>query len=59
MLVTKDISNNVFENIYPWGETLTYIAWVIRASFHCILKYSTGQSVRVFTSRFPTIEFIA
>ena len=26
-LVTKDIDNKVFDHIYPWGETLAYIAW--------------------------------
>ena len=26
ILVTKDIDNEVFVHIYPWGETLAYIA---------------------------------
>ena len=34
MLVTKDIDNKIFDYIYPWGETLASIAWVIRASYH-------------------------
>ena len=28
-LVTKDIYNKVFDHIYPWSETLAYIAWEI------------------------------
>ena len=34
MLVTKDIDKNVFNYIDPWGENLSYIEWVIRASYH-------------------------
>ena len=34
MLVAKDIDNKVFNYIYPWGETLYYISWAIRLSYH-------------------------
>ena len=44
MLVTKDIDNNVFDHIYPWGETLAYIAWTIRASYHSTIMATPGQS---------------
>ena len=27
MLATEYIDNKVFDYIYPWGETLEYIAW--------------------------------
>ena len=32
MLVTKYLDNNVFEYIYPWGETLVSIEWDMRES---------------------------
>ena len=31
MIFTKDINNKVFDYLYPWGETLAYIAWAIIA----------------------------
>ena len=34
MLVTKDLDKKVFEYIYPWGETLSSIAWKIRDTYH-------------------------
>ena len=34
MLVTKNISNKVFDYIYLWYETLAYIECAIRASYH-------------------------
>ena len=34
MLVTKYLDNKDFDYIDPWGETLSYIAWSIRASYH-------------------------
>ena len=34
MLINKDLDNKVFEYIDPWGETLAYIAWEIRTSYH-------------------------
>ena len=45
MLVTKDLANRVFYYIYPWGETLAYIAWSIKASYHRTIKATPGQSV--------------
>ena len=47
MLVTKDLDNKVFNYIYPWGETLTYIAWEIRASYHRTIMATPGQDVFV------------
>ena len=31
--------------IYPWGETLSSIAWAIIASYHHIIMATPGQSV--------------
>ena len=45
MIVTKDIDNKVFYYIYPWGETLAYIAWLIQASYKCTIMATPGQSV--------------
>ena len=45
MLVTKDLVNNLFEYICPWGETLSYVSWVIRSSYHLTIKATPGQSV--------------
>ena len=45
MLVTKDLDNKVFDYINPWGETLEYIAWAIRASYHCTIMATPDQSV--------------
>ena len=44
MLVTKDLDNKVFDYIYQWGETLAYIAWAIRASYHRTIMATTGQA---------------
>ena len=33
ILATKYIDNKVFGHIDPWGETLAYIAWTIRAHY--------------------------
>ena len=45
MLVAKDLDKKVFNHIDPWGETLAYIAWVIRASYHCTIMATPGQDV--------------
>ena len=45
MLVTKDLDKNVFDQIYRWGETLAYIAWVIRYSYHNTIMSTLGQAV--------------
>ena len=45
MLVTKDIDKKVFAYIYIWGETLAYIAWAIRASYHRTIMDTQGQAV--------------
>ena len=38
IIVTKDLANKVFDYVYPWGETLSYIEWVIRASYHLTVQ---------------------
>ena len=45
MLVTKDLDNKFFDNIYPWGETLASITWVIRASYCCTIMATPGQAI--------------
>ena len=45
MLLTKDLDNKVFGYIDPWGETIAYIAWEIRASYHPNILAMPGQSV--------------
>ena len=45
MLVTKDLDKKVFNNIYPWGETLASIAWEIRGSYHRTIMATPGQAV--------------
>ena len=45
MLFTKDIDKKVFDYIYPWGETLAYIAWVIRASYNRTIMATLGKSI--------------
>ena len=45
VLVTKDTSNKVFYYIDPWGETLAYIAWVIRAYYRLTIQVTSFQSI--------------
>ena len=45
MLVTKDPDNKLFDYIDPWGETLAYIAWAIRASYQCTIMATPGKAV--------------
>ena len=45
MLVTNYIDNKVFNYIYPWGETLASIAWLIRASCHRTIMSTPCQAV--------------
>ena len=45
MLVKKDTSNKVLDYINTWGETLAYISWAIRASYHHTLKSMPGLSI--------------
>ena len=44
-LVTKDLDNNIFNYINPWGESLVSIAWAIRASYSRTIIPTPGQSV--------------
>ena len=45
MLVTKDLDNKVFVCIYPWGKTITSIAWAVRASYHLTIMATPFQAV--------------
>ena len=45
MIVTKDLYNKVFDHIDPWGETLAYISWAIRASYHHTIMDTPCQDV--------------
>ena len=45
MIVTKDLANKVLQYIYPLGETLSYIAWAIRPSYHRTIQATPGQVV--------------
>ena len=45
MLVTKDLDNKVFDHIDLCGETISYIAWAIRASYHSNIMDTPGQAV--------------
>ena len=45
MLVTKDLSNKFFDYIDPWGETIAYIAWIIKASHHHTIKATPRQDI--------------
>ena len=44
LLVTKYLSNKVFDYIDPWGKTLAYISWAIRDSYHHTIKSTPGQA---------------
>ena len=43
MLIIKYIDNKVFDHIDPWGETLAYMAWAIRASYHSDIMNTPDQ----------------
>ena len=45
ILVTKDLDNKLFDYIDPWGETLEYIAWAMRDSYHHNIMDLPGQDV--------------
>ena len=45
ILVTKYLAIKVFNYIYPWDETLAYMAYEIRASYHFTIQATPGQSV--------------
>ena len=45
MPVTKYLNNKDFDHIDPWGETLSYIALVIRESYHLTIMNTPGQAV--------------
>ena len=45
MIFTKDIDNKFFDYIDPWGETIAYIAWAIRHSYHRNIMSTSGQYV--------------
>ena len=45
MLNTKELENQIFDYIDPWGEILSSIAWAIRASFHSTHQATPAQMV--------------
>ena len=45
ILATKDIVNKVFNFINLCGETLSYIAWKIRASYHLNIQTTPGKDI--------------
>ena len=45
IIVSKDFDKKVFDYIYPWGETLTSIAWAIRAYYHHTIGTTSAQAV--------------
>ena len=47
MLVTKDLDKQIFGYIDPWGETLVYIACLIRESYHLTIMATSDQDVFV------------
>ena len=45
MCVIKDLDNKLFDYIYHWGNTLTDIAWDIRASYHRTIGTTSAQYI--------------
>ena len=45
ILVTMYLDKKVFDSIYPWGETLAYIAWAVRDSYYHTIMATPGQAV--------------
>ena len=45
MLLIKDLEDILFNCIYPWGETLSSIAWAIRISYHRTILATPGRTV--------------
>ena len=45
IIVTKDPDNKVFDYIHPWGDTISPIAWTIRASYHRTTGTTPAQAV--------------
>ena len=45
MIFIKDFDNKVFDYIDSWGETLSYISWEIRASYHHTIMAMPGKAV--------------
>ena len=45
MFITKDLDNKVLEHIYPWGETLAYITWAIKAYYYRTVQSTPGQNL--------------
>ena len=56
MLATKDISNKVFDCIYTWGDTLSSIAWAIRAYYCRTIQATLCQTVFV---RYMILNLVA
>ena len=44
--------------MYPWGETIAYISWVIRASYRRTIQDTLGQAVLVIDMIFKLTSVI-
>ena len=58
MLATKDFYKKVFNHIDPWFETLSSIAWAIRASYHSTKMSTPGQVVCVQVMIFNLVSVV-
>ena len=45
MIITKNLDRKFYNYIYPWGETLKFIAWMIGYSYHHTLVFTPVQEV--------------
>ena len=45
MFVTKDLDKIFFDYKYPWGKTLSYIAWSIINSYHHTITVTPRQAL--------------
>ena len=44
-MLTKNLSNRIFDYINPWGEIISSIVWAIRSLYHSTLKSPPAQLV--------------
>ena len=58
IIITKDLSKILFDYIYPWGETLAYIACAIRAFYHVNIQATPSQVVFCIDLIFNLVPFI-
>ena len=58
MLLTNHHISKLFDHIYPGGDILSSIAWLIRYSYHFNLKVTTGESIFGIDMIFKFASFI-